>query len=70
LTALPLRAILKLGQRLGCEFVLRLAACPEHFAQALWLIEQELDGARLTPAWPSDRPALAHPDLLPAPTGR
>jgi hypothetical protein len=50
LTALPLRAILKLGQRLGCEFVLHLAACPEHFAQALWLIEQELDGGRFTPA--------------------
>ena len=66
----PLRAILKLGQRLGCEFVLRLVACPEIFAQALWLVEQELDGARLIRAWPSVRPALAHPDLLPALTGR
>jgi hypothetical protein len=108
LADLPQRAILKLGQRLDCEFVLRLVArlgllcherghldpgaadrfafyqlehclgvlgrasqgCPEHFARALWLIEHELDGARLTPAWSSDRPALAHPDLLPALTGR
>src|SRR6266542_4368798 len=28
---------------------------PEYFAQALWLIEQVLDGARLRLAWPSDR---------------
>jgi hypothetical protein len=55
LADLPLRAILKLGQRLDCEFVLRLVACPEHFAQALWLIEPELDGARLTLAWPAQR---------------
>jgi hypothetical protein len=88
LADLRLRAILQLGQRLDCEFVLRLVVrlglrcherahldpggadrfafyqlehCsgvlgwasqggPEHFAQAMWLIEQELDGARLTPA--------------------